>query len=119
MRKDGPDFKLLQSHGLQREDWRQETGPALARRLWVASMACVTVWHLLADDSAPATELKNVLIRLSGRQMKRTPPHTAPALLAGLWMLLAMFDILDIHDLNALKSLATQVSLPIPLLRTG
>ena len=112
------DFKLLQSHGLQREDWRQETGPALARRLWVASMACVTVWHLLADDSAPATELKNVLIRLSGRQMKRTTPHTAPALLAGLWMLLAMFDILEIHDLNALKSLATQVSLPIPLLRT-
>lgn len=112
-------FKLLKSHGLQLEDWRQETGAALARRLLVASMACVTVWQLLADDSAPATHLKNVLVRLSGRQMKRTIPHTAPALLAGLWMLLSMLDVLEEHDLNALKSLVRQVPLPIPLLRTG
>ena len=56
---------------------------------------------------------------LSGRQLKRTTPHTAPALLAGLWMLLAMFDLLEMHDLKALKSLAAQVKLPIPLLRTG
>lgn len=112
-------FKLLKSHGLQLEDWRQETGLAIARRLLVASMACVTVWQLLSDDSAPATKLKDVLVRLSGRQMKRKTPHTAPALLAGLWMLLAMFDVLEEHDLSALKTLVTQVRLPIPLLRTG
>ena len=112
-------FKLLKSHGLQLEDWRQETGPAIARRLLVGSMACVTVWQLLADDSAPATQLKNVLVRLSGRQMRRTNPHTAPALLAGLWLLLSMFDVLQEHDLNALKSLVTKVQLPIPLLWTG
>jgi hypothetical protein len=112
-------FKLLKSHGMQVEDWLQETGPAIARRLLVASMACVTVWQLLADDSAPAIQLKNVLIQLSGRQMKRTKPYTAPALLSGLWMLLSMFDILEQHDLDALKSLANQVQLPIPLLKTG
>ena len=112
-------FKLLKSHGLQLEDWRQETGSAIARRLLVGSMACVTVWQLLADDSAPATQLKNVLVRLSGRQMRRTKPHTAPALLAGLWMLLSMFDVLQEHDLNALKSLVAKVQLPIPLLWTG
>lgn len=112
-------FKLLKSHGLQLEDWRQETGAAIARRLLVGSMACVTVWQLLADDSAPATQLKNVLVRLSGRQMRRTKPYTAPALLAGLWMLLSMFDLLQEHDLNALKSLVAKVQLPIPLLWTG
>lgn len=113
------DFKLLKSHGLQLEDWRQETGPAIARRLLVGSMACETVWQLLADDFAPATHRKNILVRLSGRQMRRQNPQTAPARLAGLWMLLSMFDVPQEHDLNALKSLVAQVQLPIPLLWTG
>src|SRR5262249_44115355 len=60
--------KLLKSHGQQLEQWQQETGPAIARRLLVAAMACVVVWHLQMDDSAEAIELKNTLIRLSGRQ---------------------------------------------------
>ena len=69
-------FKLLKSHGQQLEQWQQETGPAVARRLLVASMACVVVWQLQADDSQEAKELKRILIRLSGRQMKRNDPHT-------------------------------------------
>jgi hypothetical protein len=56
------------------------TGSAIARRLLVATVACVVVWQLQADDSPPAREFKNILVRLSGRQMKRTRPHTAPAL---------------------------------------
>jgi hypothetical protein len=81
-------FKLLKSHGQQLEHWQQETGPAIARRLLVAAMACVAVWRLQADDSPEATELKGILLRLSGRQTKRKHPHTVPALLAGLWVLL-------------------------------
>jgi hypothetical protein len=77
-------FKLMKSHGLQLEQWQQATGEAIARRLLVASMACVVVWQLMHDESAPALELKDILNRLSGRQMKRNRPHTAPALLAGL-----------------------------------
>ncbi len=45
------DFELLKSHGQQLEHWRQETGAAIFRRLLVATMACVTVWQLLADTS--------------------------------------------------------------------
>jgi hypothetical protein len=71
-------FKLMKSHGFQLEDWLQETGEAIARRLLVASMAAVTVWHLMADESPAATEFKTILIRLSGRQMKRTRPFTPP-----------------------------------------
>ena len=67
----------MKSHGFQLEDWLQQTGLAIARRMLVASMAAVTVWQLMADESAPATELKTVLIRLSGRQMKRNRPFHA------------------------------------------
>lgn len=112
-------FKLLKSHGFQVEHWLQETGPAIAKRLLVASMAATTVWQLQADDSAPAQELKTILIRMSGRQMKRKQPVTAPALLAGLWCLLAMLDTLELYDLPTLKNLITQVHLPISLIKTG
>jgi hypothetical protein len=102
-------FKLLKGHGQQLEHWQQESGPAVARRLLVAAMACVTVWHLQADESPEAMELKSILVRLSGRQMKRDRPHTAPALLAGLWGLLSMLALLEHCDLDRLKTLATQL----------
>lgn len=108
-------FKLMKSHGFQLEDWLQQTGIAIARRLLVASMACVTVWQLLADESAPAQELKTVLVRLSGRQMKRNRPFTAPALLAGLWALLSMLHTLEQYDVADLKALLFKVHLPVPL----
>ena len=102
-------FKLLKGHGAQLEHWQQETGPAVARRLLVAAMACVMVWNLQADESPEAMELKSILIRLSGRQMKRDRPHTAPALLAGLWVLLSMLALLEHCDLDRLRTLATQL----------
>jgi hypothetical protein len=98
-------FKLLKSHGQQLEHWQQESGPAVARRLLVASMACVIVWQLQADDSPAATQLKTVLVRLSGRQMKRKRTPTAPALLAGLWVLLSMTSMLQEYSLRQLKQL--------------
>jgi hypothetical protein len=108
-------FKLLKSHGQQLEHWQQETGIAIARRLLVASMACVLVWQLEADDSEEAKELKDILIRLSGRQMKRSRPHTAPALLAGLWVLLSMLELLKHVNLDHLRQLAAGIQ----LLNTG
>jgi hypothetical protein len=108
-------FKLLKSHGHQLEQWQQETGPAIARRLLVAAMSCVVVWHLQSDDTAEAIELKDTLIRLSGRQTKRKRPHTAPALLAGLWVLLSMLALLEHCDLDHLTALAAR----IPYLNSG
>lgn len=108
-------FKLLKSHGQQLESWKQETGIAIARRLLVASMACVIVWQLQDNESPPAMELKNILVRLSGRQTKRKTPHTAPALLAGLWALLSMLELLNHVNLTHLKQLAEQ----IPYLNTA
>jgi hypothetical protein len=112
-------FKLLKSHGQQLEHWLQETGEAIFRRLLVATMACVTVWHLQSDSSPTATELKTTLVRFSGRQTKRTRPHTAPALLAGLWPVLTMLDYLEDHDFEDLKQLMRDVELPFPILKCG
>jgi hypothetical protein len=112
-------FKLLKSHGQQLEHWLQETGAAIFRRLLVATMACVTVWHLQTDFSPAAIELKDTLIRFSGRQTKRSRPHTAPALLAGLWCLMTALEYLEHHDLKDLKRLVQNVELPLPILRSG
>ena len=99
-------FKLLKSAGQQLETWQQETVGAIARRLWVACMACATVWQIARSQHPRAAAARTALIRLSGRQMKRGVPHTMPALLAGLCTLLAMLDILEHHTLDELKEFA-------------
>ena len=108
-------FKLMKSHGQQLEHWLQESGPALARRLLVAAMACVVVWQLQRNHTPEALVLKNVLVRLSGRQTKRSRPHSAPALLAGLWALLSMLALLEHYKLSEIKQLASL----IPCFDTG
>jgi hypothetical protein len=95
-------FKLLKSAGLQVERWQQQTGQAIARRLVVASMACVVVWQLACDPSPEAEQSRRLLVRLSGRQMKRGRSWTTPALLDGLWVLLAILDLLEHADMGTL-----------------
>jgi hypothetical protein len=105
-------FKLLKSHGQQLEHWLQKTAEAIARRLLIAAMACVVVWQLQADESPQAMELKTMLVRLSGRQTKRSRPHTAPALLAGLWVLLSILELLEHYDLRRIRTLAKLIAWP-------
>ena len=109
-------FKLLKSHGQELEQWQQQTGLAIARRILVASMACVAVLQLQNDDSEQAKETKKILIRLSGRQMKRHVEATAPALLAGYMVLLSVTDVLTSPDVDVgkLKRLAND-ALPFKL----
>ena len=98
--------KLLKSAGMNAEAWQQETGAAFLRRLCVASMACLTVWHLQRDESPAAARLRVILVRLSGRQMKHRVESTAPALLAGLERLLAIDDLMQVEDLEEVLALA-------------
>jgi hypothetical protein len=98
--------KLLKSAGMNAEEWQQESGDAFAKRLVLASMACLAVWHLQRDPSEEAVRLKSILIRLSGRQMKHRVKHTAHALLAGLEKLLAIIDLLQTQNLNEVIQLA-------------
>jgi hypothetical protein len=99
-------FKMLKGAGQHLEQWQQDTAIAIARRLCVASMACVLIWQIARDASPEANRLRRLLIRLSGRQMKRGIAFTEPALLEGLWVLLAMLDTLKHHGIAELQELA-------------
>jgi hypothetical protein len=106
--------KLLKTAGQEIECWQQQTPEALARRLTVAAMACVIVWRLARDERPAAAELREVLVRLSGRQMKRGKEargFTEPALLAGLGVLIPMLLILQEYDIDDLRRL-TEVMFP-------
>jgi hypothetical protein len=93
------------------EAWQQESALAIAKRLLVASMACVTVWEIAADNSPETAELRTFLIKLSGRQMRHKQAFSNPALLAGLWVFLSMSKIMEAYsqeELEALKATARQ-----------
>lgn len=117
--------KLLKSAGQQVEYWQQQEAGAFARRLLVGAMAAVVVWHLARQDSPAAQQLQQVLVRLSGRQIKRgstARTFTEPALFAGLGVLLPMLDLLQEHDPEDLRALLQQVLpgvLPPPPRRTA
>jgi hypothetical protein len=101
--------KLLKSAATNAEQWQQETGLAFAKRLCVASMACLAVWHLQRDESPEAARLRALLVQLSGRTMKHGVESTAPALLAGLDKLLAWADLTRHHEPDALFALARRL----------
>jgi hypothetical protein len=98
-------FKLVKSAGQNLEQWQQEDAYAVSRRLLVALMACVVVWRLARGTTPEAAQLRRVLIRLSGRQMKYGVEYTEPALLAGLWVVLQMLELLEHYDLDELRRL--------------
>jgi len=99
-------FKLLKSAGQELERWQQTNAEAILRRLLVASMACVVVWQVMRSNTPEAAEARQLLVRLSGRQMKRTQPFTAPALLAGLWVLLNILYVLEQYQVADLRRIA-------------
>jgi hypothetical protein len=111
--------KLLKGAGQQLEHWGQQTAAAVARRLLVAGMACVVVWEVARGEGPEAEALREVLVRLSGRQMHWGKRYTEPALLAGLWVLLAMLDLLEHYDLQDLQRLARRARPSFELFDTG
>lgn len=69
-------------------------------------MACVVVWQLARSEEPEASALRQLLIRLSGRQLKWGTAFTAPALLAGLGILLVMLDVIEQYEVEEIKRLA-------------
>lgn len=109
--------KLLKSAGLEVEEWQQESAAAIAKRLLVGCMACVTVWALQRQATPEARECQQFLVRLSGRQMKRRRPFTTPALLAGFYVLLTTLQLLEQYTPDQLRHYA-QTAAP-SLCRSG
>ena len=102
-------FKLLKGAGQQVEAWQQQGGEAIAKRLVVAAMACVVAWQAARVPDREGEQLRGLLVRLSGRQMKHGVTFTLPALLAGLWVLLAMTEVLEHYDLADIRRLGALV----------
>ncbi len=99
-------FKLLKGAGQQVERWRQEDGRSILKRLLVASMACVLAWRLAHSEAPQAEEARRTVMRLSGRQVEHGTAYTLEGLLAGLWVLLAMADVLHEMPASRLRELA-------------
>ena len=103
--------KLLKSGGQQLESWQQESATAIAKRLLIASMVCVSAWQLQAQQTPESRECQQFLVKLSGRQMKRSRPVTTSALIAGLQLLFPMLELLEHHSPSELRRLA-QLAVP-------
>ena len=99
-------FKLLKRGGQQLEQWQQESAEAVAKRLLIVAQVCVIVWALAETKDEKAKEIRQVLISLSGRLMKRGVEYTTPALLAGMWQLLAIIDALERFTADELLEIA-------------
>lgn len=112
-------FKLLKSGGQQLEHWQQESGEAVLKRLLIASMACAMVWSLQQDESSESEEFQKVLVRLSGRRLKRGRSPTAGILLSGLLVWLKMWNFLTEmdFDLEKITKLKNDFDKCLPALR--
>lgn len=102
-------FKLLKRAGHHLEEWQQESAEAVAKRLLVAAQASLIVWELARSTAAEAAPARELLVRLSGRLMKRGHAFTEPALLAGMWVLLAMVDTLSRHSVAEIQRQAALI----------
>jgi hypothetical protein len=112
-------YKLLKAAGQQVEHWQQETVEALCKRLLVASMACVLTWQVALQPGVEGEMLRELLVRLSGRVLKRGQQWTLPALLAGVWVLLASLRILEHYSVERLRQLAQGIPLGEVLKRSA
>lgn len=102
-------FKLLKRAGQHVEQWQQESAAAVAKRLLVAAPACLIVWELARSTEPEAAPARALLVRLSGRLMQRDKPFTEPAMLAGMWVLLAMLDTLSRYTVAEIKRQAALI----------
>jgi hypothetical protein len=98
--------QLRKSAGQPGEHWQQEDAAAVVRRLLVASMACALVWRLARSKAAPAWAARRLLQRWSGRPVAWGREFTEESLLAGLWVLLAMVEVLREHSPEEVQRLA-------------
>jgi hypothetical protein len=87
-------FKLMKRGGHQLEQWQQENAQAIGKRLLIAAMASVVVWQIMRGEGEDVQRVRELLIRMSGRQVRRGQA-TASALLAGMWVLVSMLDVLQ------------------------
>lgn len=102
-------FKLLKSSGFNMEQWQQVEPSAIFKRLLIASHACLLVWQIEHSNSKNIKQIKEFLVKLSGRLVERGKISTSPALLAGLWSFFSAMDIIELYDIDKLFSMRDEL----------
>jgi hypothetical protein len=102
-------FKLIKSAGHDIESWLQQSAQAVIKRFLIACMACVLIWQLQNRETEEDIRIRQFLARLSGRQQKRGRMESAPALLAGLSILLNTLSLLAEYDVETLSQMANAI----------
>ena len=97
--------KLLKSSGWQLEEWLQRDGEKLMIKLLLALGAVTSIWALERREDAPSRGFQQLLMRLSGRQTKRSRPITTSGLVAGLWVLQSALGPLASHGVEQLNTM--------------
>jgi hypothetical protein len=102
-------FKLLKSSGFNLEQWQQVEPSAIFKRLLIASHASLLVWRIEHSNNENIKQIKEFLVKLSGRLVQRGKISTSPALLAGLWSFFSTMDIIELYDIDKLLSMRDEL----------
>lgn len=102
-------FKLLKSSGFNIEKWQQESAGAIFKRLLVVAFAVVLVWEIEHSNTKKMLELKEFLLKISGRLVKRNKSSSS-ALLAGIWTFLSTIDIIELYDIKKLTDMKRELN---------
>jgi hypothetical protein len=81
-------FNLLKQAGHDIESWLQTIPEAILRQLLTSCMACVLTWRVQRCTDEQNQKVRTFLRRISGRQQERGHLESAPAILAGVSILL-------------------------------
>lgn len=103
-------FKLLKTSGFYMENWQEKNPEAIFRKLLVVSYASLLVWQIENSNGQDADELKEFLVRLSGRRLEYGKKSTLPSLLSGLWIFLQMMETLNNYDKNELLDMKSKLN---------
>ena len=91
------------------EQWQQIKPLAIFKRLLIVSYACLFVWQIEHSNHENIKQIKEFLVKLSGRLVQRGKVSTSPALLAGLWSFFSTMDILELYDIDKLFSIRKEL----------
>jgi hypothetical protein len=99
-------FKLLKQAGHNVESWLQTTPAAILRRLLISSMACVLTWRI---QRSKMNKIRKFVYfwPVFQADSRRGKLESAPAILAGLSILLNTLQLLSEYSIDELNEIAT------------
>ena len=96
--------------GFQLEQWNQESGDRIARRLGITHLAAMVLYQLQSQESAPdASALLRTLASMGGWLGRKRDPIGPIVLMRGMMRLLSTLELLDQYGEAELRQLAARL----------